>query len=95
MDVTTFEITMTASKYATLGTYELPLTGFSKENIKFSIAGFSAGLADGISLVDGDTIEPIASDEKIANTVFGLNMKTGKNGWKTKSSTNFYATNGV
>lgn len=95
MEVTTFEISMTASKYATLGTYELPLTGFSKENIKFSISGFSAGLADGISLVDGSQIEAIATDENTANTVFGLNMKTGKNGWKTKSSTDFYAVNGV
>lgn len=94
MEVTTFEVSLTASKYATLGTHELLLTGFSMPNIKFSISGFSAGLTQGISLIDESEIEPISQDEQIANSIFGLSMRTGKNGWKTNSRTDFYTANG-
>lgn len=94
MDVTTFEVALTASKYATLGTYELGLTGFSTANIKFSLTGFSAGLADGISLVQPSQIESVELDEKKANSVFGLTMKTGNNGWSSRSSTTFLTENG-
>ena len=94
MDVTTFEVALTASKYATLGTYELGLTGFSKSNIKFSLTGFSAGLADGISLVKPSEIESVALDQDVANTVFGLSIKTGKNGWISSEQTNFLTANG-
>ena len=94
MDVTTFEITLTASKYATLGTYELSLLGFSDPNIKLVLTGFSSGLASGISLVEPDEIESVSLDEDIANTVFGLEMETGKNGWNTEGSTYFLTENG-
>lgn len=94
MDVTTFEVTLTASKYATLGTYELGLTGFSEPNIKFSLFGFSAGLAEGISLVEPNTIESVELDEAKANSIFGLTMKTGNNGWQSNSSTTFLTANG-
>lgn len=94
MDVTTFEIGLTASKYATLGTYELPLTGFSAPNIRFSINGFSAGLENGISLVDETEIPPIADTVEIADSVFGLSMKSGKQGWSTTGRTDFYTAQG-
>ena len=94
MDVTVFEISLTASKYATLGTYELLLQGFSDPNIKFVISGFSSGLANGISLVDPSKIETIESDEEKANSIYGLSMKTGNTGWQTKSSTTFLTENG-
>lgn len=94
MDVTRFEMSLTASKYATLGTYELLLQGFSDPNIKFSITGFSAGLANGVSLVDPSEIETIAPDEDTANNVYGLSMKTGNTGWKNKGATTFLTKNG-
>lgn len=94
MDVTTFEITLTASKYATLGTYELSLMGFSNPNIKFVLTGFSSGLANGVSLVDPDNIESVSLDENIANTVFGLEMETGKSGWNSVGTTYFLTENG-
>lgn len=94
MDVTSFDISLTASKYATLGTYELLLKGFSTANTKFSISGFSSGLSEGITLVNQKEIDAIQSEENLADSVFGLNMKTGKNGWQTNSTTNFYTANG-
>ena len=94
LDVTTFELPLIASKYATMGTAEQPLDGFSDPNIRFSIIGFSAGLANGISLVDPSLIENIQLDEEIANSQFGLAMKTGNMGWQTKGETTFYTADG-
>ena len=94
VDVTTFEISLTGSKYATLGTYELSLTGFATPNTKFVLSGFSAGLADGISLINPADIENISADPNTANEVFGLSMKTGNNGWQTNSTTYFLTENG-
>ena len=94
MDVTVFEMSLTASKYATLGTYELLLQGFSDPNIKFAITGFSSGLANGISLVNPDDIPSIEQDETKANSVYGLSMKTGNTGWKTKGNTVFLTQDG-
>ncbi len=95
MDVTTFEITLTASKYATLGTYELGLVGFSTANTKFILNGFSAGLTEGISLVEQKYIENIASDQTVADTIFGLSMKAGNSGWMTNGQTVFLTENGA
>lgn len=94
LEVTNFDLTLTASKYATLGTYELSLTGFSIPNTKFSIIGFSSGLNDGIKLVDRSQIDAIDTTNDLADNNFGLSMKSGKNGWKTNSETNFYTENG-
>ena len=94
LDVTKFEVSLTASKYATLGTYELLLQGFSDPNLKFTLNGFSAGLAEGISLVDPDEIEAIEPDDERANSVYGLTMRTGNVGWQTKGTTKFLTQNG-
>lgn len=94
LNVISFEINpLTASKYATLGTYELPLTGLSTPNTVYSLYGFSADLNDGIKLVNKKDIEQIA-DEDTANTVFGLGMQSGKSGWQTNGSTDFLSENG-
>lgn len=95
MDVTVFEISLTASKYATLGTVEQPLTNFGTPNTKFQIIGFSSGLESDVTLIDGKDIQAVASDEKIANNVFGLSMRTGKNGWQSNNATTFLTTNGA
>lgn len=94
MDVTVFELSLTASKYATLGTYELSLQGFSDPNIKFVISGFSSGLANGISLVDPSEIATIEPDDEKANSIYGLTMKTGNSGWQSKSTTTFLTEDG-
>lgn len=94
VEVKIFPIEMVASKYATLGTYELALAGFADPNIKFSIAGFSSGLISEVALVDPSEIETIESDEDKANTQFGLSMRTGNIGWQTKGETLFFTKDG-
>lgn len=94
MDVVTIEFSLVASKYATIGTVERPLSGFTTPNTVFQIVGFSSGLNDDITLVQGNEIDAIATDEKTANTVFGLSMKTGKTGWQANNTTNFLTANG-
>lgn len=94
LEVTTFEISLTASKYATLGTYELSLVGFAKPNIEFILSGFSAGLDSGISLVKPEDIKAIENDETIANNVYGLTMESGNNAWQNKNKTLFLTENG-
>ena len=94
INVVSFEINpLTASKYATLGTYELPLTGLSIPNTIYSLYGFSADLNDGIQLVDKKDIEQIA-EESVANSTFGLGMQSGKSGWQTDGATVFLSENG-
>lgn len=94
LEVTTFEVSLIASKYATLGTYELALMGFSTPNTKFLLTGFSAGLAEGIELIEPNLINMIEPDQETADNKFGLSMKTGNTGWTTKGSTTFITQNG-
>ena len=92
--VDSYEITLTASKYSTLGTYELSLLNHASANTKFSILGFNyASLNEDIKLINYNDIPRIADTENEANTIFGLNMKSGQNGWITKGSTNFTTDN--
>ena len=93
-NTTVFEVNLSASKYATLGTYELSLMGFSDPNIVFTLAGFSAGLDPDISLVNQDKIEHIAQNEDDANNIFGLAMESGNNGWNNYGETEFLTENG-
>lgn len=94
LDVTTFEITLTASKYATLGTYELPLMGFSTPNTTYRMFGFSVGMEAGIELIHVNDIESVAATDELANTMFGLALKASRTGWKTTGTTNFYTRDG-
>jgi len=89
-DVTVYNFDLTASRFATLGTYELALIGFSEKNIKFEVKGFSTDLVEGINLIDKTEIATVEDDEAKANSVFGLVMKTGNNGWQMNGETNFY-----
>ncbi len=90
-DITIYNITLTASKFATLGTVELPLTGFSTPNTKFDIENYTVSMRDGINLIDHNEIKTIAENSNEANTKFGLNMKNGKNGWITDNENNFFS----
>ena len=89
MDVKLFELSLTASKFATLGTYELPLTGLTNSNSTFIVTSISPGLENGIDLVDKSEISLIEDDEQRANNVFGLEMETGNIGWQSNGRTAF------
>jgi hypothetical protein len=87
---TTYEVNLTASKYSTLGAVELSLLDFADPNTTFSVLGFDySNLAQGVSLIDGETIPRIASTTDIADTQMGLTMKSSNTGWLTNGSTNY------
>ncbi len=88
--VTTIEISLTASKYSTLGTYELPLVNFSEPNTTFSILGFNYNeLESGVELVPKSQIPRIAASGTDADNIMGLVMKSSDNGWITIGSTTY------
>ena len=88
--VTAYEITLTASKYSTLGTYELPLINFSEANTTFSVLGFNySDLDSDVDLVDKSEIPRIASSGTIADHKMSLVMKSSDNGWITIGKTTF------
>ena len=88
--VDSYEVNLTASKYSTLGTYELSLINHVKPNTTFSILGVSYSALDpDISLVSYKDIPRVASSTEVANKTFGLNMRAGQNGWITRGNTSF------
>ena len=93
VDVTVFEVSLIASKYATFGTYELSLKGFSEPNIRFDITGVTAGFQNGVNLVDPSQIPSIADTDEAADNTYGLTMSTGNNGWNNPSETTFLTEN--
>ena len=88
--VVTYDITLTASKYSTLGVDELSLINYSKPNTSFSILGFNYdGLVEGASLVESSDIPRIADSATDADMKMGLAMQTGQSGWITIGNTEF------
>ena len=88
--VASYEISLTASKYSTLGTYELPLINFSAANTTFSVLGFNFNeLNPEVNLVEKNDIPRIADSGSDADNTMGLVMKSSETGWITKGSTTF------
>ena len=88
--VTSYEITLTASKYSTLGTYELPLNSFYQPNTRFSILGFNYNDVDSdVNLIDKNTIPRVAASGHAADYNMGLVMSSSDSGWITIGKTSF------
>lgn len=88
--IASYEVNLTASKFSTLGTQEVPLLNHTSPNTTFSILGVNfSELDSNIKLIDYLDIPRVASSSDEANTVFGLTMKSGPVGWLTNGSTNF------
>ena len=86
-----YNVNLVASKYSTLGAVEKSFLDFSKPNTSFQIVSFdSIDIAQGISLVDRNSIPRIAPNENDANNVFGLSMEASNSGWLTTGKTSFY-----
>lgn len=95
--VKSLSLTLTASKYATMGTKELLLDifdGKSASNVNFTLTGFSAGLKNGIQLKNKTEINAIEKDEALSNSIFGLSIKTTNKYWKSKGETSFTVEDG-
>lgn len=88
--VTSIEIDITASKYSTLGTFELPLINFSEANTTFSVLGFNYNELDSnVELVERNEIPRIAASHELADNKMALVMKSSDNGWITRGATTF------
>ena len=88
--VASYDVTLTASKYSTLGAQEVPLINHTDNNTTFSILGVNfSNLDENVKLVDYKDIPRVAKTSEEADTVFGLNMKNGTVGWTNDGSTNF------
>ena len=88
--VSSYPMTITASKYLTLGTVDLPLVMHSGPNAVIDIVGFNySDLADGVNLVDPDTIPRIAPNQQTADNNMGLVVRTPSTGWMNKGETMF------
>ena len=91
--VENIEFTLTASKYSTLGTYELQLLDYYEPNTEIDIIGVNYdGLNSNIDLLQSHQIPRHASSTSDANTKFGLQMETGTTGWITEGNTQFLTT---
>lgn len=88
--VEVLEVSLTASKYSTLGTYELQLLNFYHPNTEIDVLGVNYdNLSSDINLLQESDIPRHADTAEEANTNFGLSMKSGTTGWITKGDTEF------
>ena len=83
-----YEFNMSASKYSSLGTYNLGLEDFSSGSTIFNVLSFDAAeLEDGIQLVDANNVPKVANTTAEANSIFGLSMKAETREWTSYGTT--------
>lgn len=88
--VKSYNVSLAASKFSTLGINEISLIQHVSPNTKFYILGVNfSNLDSDIKLVNYEDIPRVAETEDDANTIFGLTMKSGQVGWLNNGSTNF------
>lgn len=87
--VTTYDFSLTASKYSTLGTYELPLNTSASANTTYEIIGFNyQNLEEGFELVSPSSIERV-NNSGTADSKMALSMESSNTGFITKGQTSF------
>ena len=87
--VKTYDVTLTASKYSTLGTVEVPLIFNNEANTTFQILGFNyQDIEEGFELVRSSDIPRINFDGT-ADTKMGLAFEPSNTGFVTSGSTQF------
>ena len=70
--VASYEITLSASKYSTLGAQEIPLINHASANTTFSILGVNfSNLDENIKLVDYNEIKRVAPTDEEADARMG------------------------
>lgn len=83
-----YNLTLTASKYSSLGTYELQMIDFTAGDTIFSVVGFnSEGLSNGVTLVDSNLVPRIAKTKEEANKILGLSIKSETQEWTSYNTT--------
>ena len=90
LDAINYTINLNSSKYSSLGTGNLSLMDFSSGDTIFNVVGFnSEGLAEGVSLVDPDSVPKIANTAEEANQKLGLAMKAETREWTSYGTTEY------
>lgn len=85
-----YTVSLIASKYSSLGTYNLSMLDFAAGDTEFRIMGFnSEGLAAEVSLVDPVNVPRITETDEEANKVLGLAMKAETREWTSYGTTEF------
>lgn len=99
----TYNFDLIASKYSSLGTYNLSLDdeestirdqfdGFKNGSTTFDVVGVNVQEIDA-NLILSDSIKTIADSQDYANNNFGLEMRSESFRWKKYNSTQFFTAN--
>ncbi|MBQ6539094.1 MAG: hypothetical protein IJL76_02325 [Bacilli bacterium] len=89
-----YEFNLSASKYSSLGTYNLVMDDFGTGSTTFNVLDFDAAdLEDGISLVDSNNVPKVAYDATTANSTFGISMKAETREWTSYGTTKLLSVN--
>lgn len=86
-----------ASRYSTFGTKDVELDGveaYPNSTLTLESFNISDDWINDVGLYDKNEINNVEPNETIANTHFGLGMKTGNSGWTNEASTDFLLTPG-
>ncbi len=94
-DESQLDTELTAYKYSTIDTVELPLISNSEPNTIFNVSNLEADLMQTVSIKNKLQIPATATTEDIANTTFGLEMQTGTSGWVSSKTTDYYVSKGA
>ena len=94
-DESQLDTELTAYKYSTIDTVELPLISNSEPNTIFNVSNLEADLMPTVSIKNKLQIPATATTEDIANTTFGLEMQTGTSGWVSSKTTDYYVSKGA
>ena len=90
-----YEFTLTASRYSSLGTYELQMIHFAEGDTDFTVLGFdSSGLKPGLSFVDSANVPRVGRTEDEANNILGLSMKSETQEWTGYGTTKLLSSGG-
>ncbi len=90
-----YEFTLQASRYSSLGTYELQLIDFAEGDTSFTVLGFdSNGLNPELSLVDSNLVPRVGASEEEANSIFGLSLKVETQEWTGYGTTKLLSNGG-
>lgn len=93
---TTFEIALTASKFATMGTTELSLIGFEKANTYFDLVSYNDNdLENGVKLINPEDVPRVANTTSDAMSTYGLKMSNSNANWLTDGNTSFISNDDV
>jgi hypothetical protein len=94
LDAINYTVNLNSSKYSSLGTGNISLMDFSSGDTIFNVVGFnSEGLADGVSLIDPDSVPKIANTAEEANQKLGLAMKAETREWTSYGTTEYLSEN--